>query len=181
MVAENYLISAVTALAVFAGLFVLTTTIYAAVIGGPYMGTPKRLIRKALQMTKLKAGEKVYDLGCGNGRVLVLAAGEFGAEAIGFELSYHHYLLSKLNIFLRGLQGRAKVRWKNLYNENISDADVVFLWLTPKAFRKLEQKLTSELRPGARVITFSSPLLFWHPDEIYETSKGAKIFLYIKK
>lgn len=158
-------------------IFVLFTHIYAGIIAAPFVSTPKNYIRKALEICQLREGEKIYDLGSGDGRVLIIAAKEFNAKAIGFELSYFLYLISKINIFLHGLSKKAKVKWSNFYEEDLSRADVIFCWLTPKAFPKLVNKFNQELKIGTRVITYSSPLGFWQPEREAEfQSEGIKIF-----
>jgi len=158
-------------------IFLLATTVYAAIIAAPFVGTPKEYIRKAFQFCGLKAGEKLYDLGSGEGRVLIIAAREFGAEACGFKFSYLLYLISKINIFLHCLSRQIEIRWCDFYKENLSEADVIFCYLTPKAFKKLAEKFSQELKEGTRIITFSSPLNFWEPEhEIEFQDKGLKIF-----
>ncbi len=160
-------------------VFFLGLEIYTAIIGAPFVSTPKKIIREAFKIAELKHGDKLYDLGCGNGRVLVIASKEFGAQAFGYEFSPLHYLLSKLNIYLNGCLKSAQVFWRNFYKVNIGNADVMFLWLTPKAFKKLDHKFKSELKKGTRIITYSSPLVFWKPKQIYETSNGSKLFYYL--
>lgn len=158
-------------------IFLLATTIYAAIIAAPFVATPKEHIRKAFQICHLKPGEKFYDLGSGSGRALIIASQEFGAQAQGLELSYPLYLISRINIRLRGLSKQTKVKWSNFYNEDLSRADVIFCWLTPKAFQKLNLKFNRELKTGARVITFSSALGFWQPEQEIEVPlKGVKLF-----
>jgi len=157
--------------------FLFITYIYPSVIAAPFVATPKNYIRRAFQVCNLKAGEKVYDLGSGDGRALIIAAKEFGAEAKGFELSYLLYLVSKAKILFRHLSKRAEVKWRNFYNEDLSQADVIFCWLTPRAFPKLAQKFNQELKTGTRVIAFSSPFGFWQSEqEIEFSSPGQKLF-----
>lgn len=172
-------IALVSSVLVVAGALTFVTTAWAGVIGAPHVATPKKMIREALKLAGLKKGERFYDLGAGNGHVLVIAAKEFGARAIGFELSLHHYLFAKFNLWRS--RSNAEVLWRNLYHENLRDADVVFLWLTPKAYRKLQKKFETELHPGTRVVTFSSPLRFWEPTKTAQFSNTWRLFLYEKK
>jgi len=158
-------------------IFLLATTIYAAVIGAPFAGTPKQGIRKSFKLIDLKPNEKVYDLGAGDGRVLIIAAKEFGVQSYGFELSFLLYLFAKINIFLSGVSKKAKVKWTNFFKEDLSGADVIFCWLTPKTLPKLEYKFKNELKTGTRVIVFSSPLNFWSVEKEFEVNfEGIKIF-----
>lgn len=169
-------IALVSSVLVVAAALTFVTTAWAGVIGAPHVATPKKMIREALKLASLKKSERFYDLGAGNGHVLVIAAKEFGARATGFELSLHHYLFAKLNIWLK--RAHANVLWRNLYHENLRDADVVFLWLTPKAYRKLQKKFETELRPGTRVVMFSSALGFWNPTKTATFGPRWRLFLY---
>lgn len=164
--------------------FLLATTIYAGIIAAPFVPTPRNIIRKALEISSLKPGEKFYDIGSGDGRALIIAARDFGAAATGFELAFPLYVYSIIIIYFCGYFKKAQVLWKNFLKEDISDADVVFCWLTPKAYPKLKEKFEKELKYGARIVTFSSPLLFWEPDKILSIESGSRkssIFLYIKE
>lgn len=164
--------------------FLLATTIYAGIIAAPFVPTPRSVIKKALEASLLRSGEKFYDIGSGDGRALIIAARDFGAMATGLELSFPLYVYSVINIYFRGYFKKAQVLWKNFFKEDISDADVVFCWLTPRAFPKLKEKFEKELKCGARIATFSSPLLFWEPDKILSIENGnrkSNIFIYIKK
>lgn len=169
------------------GVFVLAiffwpSSIKAAVIGAPFLPTPKKAIRKALEAAGLKPGEKLYDLGCGTGEVLVIGEKDFQAETMGFEYSLPLFVLSKINIFASGLKKSAAAREDMLGQKvNLREADVIFLFLTPKAFPKLKEKFEKELKPGARVVAYSSPLLFWEPNKIIEVPGAlGKIYLYIR-
>jgi len=86
-------------LIILIGVFEIGTEIYAGVIASPYMGTPKKKIRRALDLTSLKPGEHFYDLGSGDGRSLIMAVEEYQAKATGFELWHFLYLWSKISIF----------------------------------------------------------------------------------
>lgn len=159
-------------------IFTTAVTVYTAIISSPFMSSSRKVIRGALKLSRLKTGENFYDLGCGNGRSLIIAEKEFGANATGFELSPHHYLISKLKCFF--LNKKAKVFWKNFYKINLSEADVIFCFLTPRALLKLSEKMKKELKPGARVVIYSSLLPGWDDKKSSELEiKNFKLFLYI--
>jgi cyclopropane fatty-acyl-phospholipid synthase-like methyltransferase len=174
-------------LLIFLGLIIIIisfcTTLYAAIFYAPFAATPKNTIREALRITELKKGEIFYDLGSGNGQSLIIASKEFGAKAFGFELSFQHYLISNINIIIHRCSKMVSIFWKDFQKVNISDANVIFVWLTPKAFPKLQEKMKRELRKGTRVIAYSSPIKFWNPDKvvILPTSSHPKLYLYIVK
>lgn len=169
-------------------LFLIGDGVYVGFKTAPFCPTPRRAIRRALLEAGLKSGEIFYDLGAGDGRTLIIASKEFGAEARGFELSLFRFLVAKIKIiFLNWGNKDIYLHWKNLYKQDLRDADVVFVWLTPPSHRKLEEKFSHELRPGTRVITHSSPLGFWEPYRVIEPfpsgfweEKEGNIFLYRK-
>lgn len=90
-------------------------------------------------MANLKAKEKLYDLGFGTGRVLIVGAKEFGARVVGFECSLFLFLISKVNLLFHGVKG--EIFHQDFFEANLKDADVIFLFLTPQILAKLEEKL----------------------------------------
>lgn len=159
-------------------LFSLIVTVAEAIRTAPYVPTPVRVVRRALELAALQPGELLVDLGCGNGRVLTIAARDFGARAVGYELSPHRALIAWLNIALRGLRKSATVRYGDLFRADVSRADVVFVWLTPRA-TTLEGKLLAELPRGARVVAFSTPLFArWQPERVVRNAGTSPLFLY---
>lgn len=152
--------------------------VYAAVTTAPFVRTPRAVIRAALRLAGLAPGELLIDLGCGHGHVLVIAAREFGARAVGYEFAPHHAFVAWLAAALRG-QGRATVRWGDLYAADISHADVIYIWLTPHALPRLIPKLMAETRPSTRVVAFSSPIPGWEPIRTELVCGGRyRVFLY---
>ena len=136
--------------------------------GLPAKPTGRARIRKALEMASLRPGETLYDLGCGNGRVLVLAAKEFGAQAVGIDAGPLQAARAWANGQFNGAGSQVQVRWGNFLKADLSDADVVFAYLTSDYVPKLESKLASQLRPGARVVTVSFDFSNWEPDAFDE-------------
>jgi len=177
----SFLIIALILLSVFFS----PSSMKAAIKGAPFLPTPKSIVRKALKAADLGRGEKLYDLGCGTGRVLIIGEKEFGAKTIGIEYSTPLFIISKINLFLHKTKS-GRVYKMDFFKKdvNLNDADVVFLFLNPKAFLKLKDKLNKSLKPGTRVVTFSSPLLFWQPKKIIplkERKNKINLYLYIKK
>ncbi len=163
-------------------VFIVGTALYAGITTAPFAATPKKFLRQALASADLRPGDVLCDLGCGDGRVLIAAARDFGARAYGCDLSYFRFLLSKLYILACGLRGKAGVAWRDLYKEDVGSADVVFVWLRPPAHAQLEEKFNRELKPGARVVTYSSPLPFWEPERIlWPDPQRGRVFVYVKR
>jgi SAM-dependent methyltransferase len=152
-------------------LWVLVPVFY----GLPWVPTKSGRIRKALALAQVRPGEVVYDLGAGDGRVLLIAAREFGARGIGVEISPLHCVLAWLKIYRSGVRGQASIRRENFYTARLSDADVVFIFLTSKQVPRLQAHLQAQLHPGARVVTVSADMDGWQPADC---DKENLIFLY---
>jgi SAM-dependent methyltransferase len=159
------------------GLWLLVPALY----GVPWVPTREKRIRKALQLAELRAGETLYDLGAGDGRVLIMAAKEFGARAIGIEIGPVQCLIGWLRIWFsghrprRGSRPRARMRCANFYKSDVSDADVVFVYVTSSQTSKLLPLLERQLRPGARVVSVAADFLGWQPNHV---DREMLIFVY---
>ena len=153
-------------------------TIYAFCIGAPILFTPKISIRKTLEYCKIKKGGVFYDLGSGTGRNLIIASREFGLKSVGFELSPILFLISKINLFLHRVE--ADVWIKNFYHSDLSEADIIFCFLSSKAMKKLSSKFEKELKSGTKIISYSFPISNWNPIKIINTNNPGKIFIYEK-
>jgi hypothetical protein len=146
-----------------------------ALYGVPWIPTREGRIRKALQLAGLQPGEKLYDLGAGDGRVLIVAVKEFGAWAVGIEIGPVQWALGWLRIWFSGSRHRAWIRCGNFYKADIHDADVVFVYLTSTQTSRLAAKLEQELRPGARVVSVAADFPGWQASQV---DREALIFVY---
>lgn len=118
----------------------------------PYVPTPMKVVRKMVKFADLQGDEVVYDLGAGDGRLLLTAKKEFpGITAKGFELCPPVYFLARLKILCSGTP--VSFRMKNLFTQDVSDADCIFLYLMPGAMKRLQKKFEEELKPGTKVIS----------------------------
>jgi len=131
----------------------LMSLIWTSSRGAPWVPTHRDIVDRMLRMAAVRPGELVYDLGCGDGRVLVAAARHFGARAVGVELDLGRYLWSVLTITLLGLWGRVRLIRADLFDVDLSSADVVFAYLLQDTNDRLKDKLRNELRPGARIVS----------------------------
>jgi cyclopropane fatty-acyl-phospholipid synthase-like methyltransferase len=126
-------------------------------------------------MTGLKPGETLYDLGSGDGRVLIIGAREFGASGVGIEVGPMQVVLSQLMFFLNGISSKVRVRREDFYQSDLCEADVVFAYLTSDQAPRLQKQLESQLKHGARVVTISFDLPGWQPQAF---DREDLIFLY---
>jgi SAM-dependent methyltransferase len=146
-----------------------------AFFGPPLVPANVTRIRKALKLAQLKPDEVLYDLGAGDGRVLVIAAREFGARAVGVELGPLQCLIAWLRAALMGLGQRVQVRLGNFYNADLKNADLVYVYATSRETARLAPRLKGQLRPGARVVSISADFATWQPAAFDEQGL---IFIY---
>lgn len=121
--------------------------------GAPFVPTQMHTVHKMLQMAKVGPNDKVYDLGCGDGRMVITAARHYGAQAVGIEIDPLRFIWCKLLVTGLGLQDRIRIVYGNFFTQNLSEADVVTCYLLQSTNNKLEGKLKNELRPGTRVVS----------------------------
>jgi len=126
--------------------------------GVPWVKIPEKNIAKIFKEISLPKNSLIYDLGCGDGRVLFAAAKQ-GYRAKGLELSLYPYLKGLVGKMIIGSQ--VEIKRKDFLKENLSQADAIFIFLTGKVLVKLSQKLKQELKPGAVVISYGFSLPNW--------------------
>jgi len=139
------------------------SAIWAGFRAAPYVPTKTADVRRLLSLAEVKPGERVVDLGAGDGRIVIMAAKEFKAEAIGYEISLLPYLIAKLRISWLGSKVLVRVSFKDFFTVDLNQADVVTCFLTPAAMNKLAGKLRRELKPGARIVSYAFHLPGWEP------------------
>jgi len=149
---------------ILALLWILVPALY----GLPSIPTKPDRIRKALKLANLQANETFYDLGAGDGRVLLLAAGEFGANAVGIEVGPVQCAFIWLRALASGFSTKIRVQWGNYLNVDLHDADVVFLYATSQEVLKAASHLEKQLKPGTRVISISADFHEWEPSNFDE-------------
>jgi protein-L-isoaspartate O-methyltransferase len=132
---------------------------------GPYVGSLPEKVRLMLRVAKVKPGELVIDIGSGDGRILIAAAEEFGARAIGIEIDAELVAHSRSVVAARGLADRVSIVQANALDVDVSPADVVTVYLTPDGLALLRPYLERTLRPGTRVVSNVFQIPDWEPDE----------------
>ena len=140
--------------------------------------TDRVTLRRLLFLAEVQPDERVVDLGCGDGRIVIAAAKEFGAHATGIEIDPFRVLVANVWIRLARVSDRAHVRRGNMYTADVSGADVVVLFLSSTANLRLQERLRRQLRPGARVVSYYHPMWGWQPDVVGEARGGHPIYVY---
>jgi len=157
---------------------ILGTFVIAGFSAAPWVPLWKKDIRRMLKLANVKPGEVVYDLGAGDGRIIIMASKEFGARSVGFEMAVLPYIIGYSRILLNRLGGKAKFAYKNFYKQSLADADVICTFLTPMAMKKLKPKFEKETKSGCRIVSYVFTVPGWQPSKISKENKRANIYLY---
>jgi ribosomal protein L11 methylase PrmA len=172
-----------TALIIIFIVFVFFVALWAfsnliAIVGGsPPVHTPRTLCKEILHHAGVGKKDTLIDLGSGSGNMLVSAVKDYGATAIGYEISPSPYLLSKIKTALMGQ--KARINYASVFEAKLSDATVVFVYLLPKILKTLETKIKEECKPGTLIISRGFPLAGLKPVRTFMASSvKTKIFLY---
>ena len=131
----------------------------------PYYPTPLTIVQKMLQLAGVKPGEKVFDLGSGDGRIVIMAAQKFRADAVGVEMDEDLCKQSSAKIKGLGLK-KARIVRGDLMQQDYSSADVVTVYLLPPAVEKLRPKLEKELKTGTRVVAHDFEFVGWTAEKV---------------
>lgn len=150
----------------------------------PFVPTPQDVVEKMLELAKVTPDDVVYDLGSGDGRIVITAAQKFGARAVGVELNPDLYTQSTTRIKEMRLEGRAQILHENLFNVTYRRATVVTLYLLTAVNEKLRPLLERQLRPGARIVSHDFQIPAWDPEQTVEViSKNGishRLYLYVR-
>ena len=118
-----------------------------------FVPTPRGAVERMIEMAELEPGDVVYDLGCGDGRIVVAAARHQRVKAIGVDINPERVAESRENVRAAGLESSVEIRQADVFALDLRDADVVFLYLTPRLNERLMPQLR-QLKPGARIISY---------------------------
>lgn len=148
--------------------------IYAMITGAPFVLTTKKRLGAMMKLGVFKKTDIVYDLGCGDGRIIREIAKRGVKKAIGYELSIFTCFLAKLRVFFGG--GSEKIYLKNFWKQNYRDADVIVCFLLSEPMKRIRREIWPQLKRGAKFISNDARLPGLKADkELY------KVYLYIKK
>ena len=144
----------------------------------PFVQTPVEVAKKMIQLADLKPGQVLFDLGAGDGRLVIMAAQEAGASAVGVEMRDDLVERARSEIKKLNLEGKVRVIHGDLFNVDLKEADAVTLYLTTSGNERLRPKLETELKKGAKVISHDFKVGNWKPSVVYNELLGHTIYAY---
>jgi hypothetical protein len=179
MLKFNYMENVLSVILIIFGISIA----WAGLSLAPWVPTRKKDLKRIGDLADLKAGEIFYDLGSGDGRLVVYISKRYSVKSIGIEIALPFYLISKFRQWLNKSEG-INFKLRNVFSENLSEADVVYIF--PQSAEKLTGKIiakfNNELKSGARVVTYAFPIKEWVAEKVNKpTAKDLPIYLYIKK
>jgi SAM-dependent methyltransferase len=131
----------------------------------PYVPTPPEIVEAMLKLGNVHAGDMLYDLGCGDGRIVIMAAKKFGARGTGIDINPERIKEANENAKAAGVTDRVRFIEKNLFDADIHEATVMTLYLLPDVNMRLRPKLWKELKPGTRIVSHSFNMGDWRPEK----------------
>ncbi len=138
----------------------------------PYVPTPEAVVDEMLEIAHVSAKDIVYDLGSGDGRIVITAAKRFGALGVGIEINPDLVRDAIENAAQAGVAHLVRFVEADFFTEDLSEATVVILYLLPEVNRQLLPKLLAELRPGTRIVSYKYALGDWTPEKTIRVSRG---------
>ncbi len=146
-------------------------------INTPYVQTPQEVVSAMLRLAHVTSEDTVYDLGCGDGRIAITAARDYGAHAVGIDINPDRVRESIENASRAGVSSLTEFVQKDFFDADLSRATVVAMYLLPEVNRELLPKLLHVLRPGTRVVSHAFDFGSWKPEQSILVS-GCKVFLW---
>lgn len=134
----------------------------------PFEPTPEPIVRQMLELAQVRPGQTVYDLGCGDGRIVIAAVQAFGAKGVCVDIDPERIRDARANAERAGVIDRIRFLNQDLFETSIGDADAVMLFLWPHINLKLRPKLGAELKPGTRVVSYVHDMGDWKPERVLD-------------
>lgn len=147
----------------------------------PYVPTPHDVVDQMLQLAQVTSKDVVYDLGCGDGRLVITAAKKFGARGVGIDIDPDRIAESRANAKAAGVEHLVTFKQQDALAADVSEASVVTLYLLSSSNLKLRPALTRQLKPGARIVSHAFGMGDWEPDKTvdYQDANGSSRRLYL--
>ncbi len=150
-------------------------------LDAPYVSTPQPVVDAMLRLAEVRQNDVIYDLGCGDGRIVITAARSFGARGVGIDIDPRRIEEANAAARSAGVSGRVRFAVQDLFKTDFSEASVLTLYLFPELNAKLLPKIRAEMRPGARVVSHQFRIGDWVPERIEAVQAGterSEIFLW---
>ncbi|MGH9255828.1 MAG: SAM-dependent methyltransferase [Vicinamibacterales bacterium] len=147
----------------------------------PYAATPPDVVERMLTLAKVGPQDVVYDLGSGDGRIVIAAAQKFGTRGVGVDIDPVRVEEARANAARAGVEQLVTFRVQDALDTDVSDATVVALYLVSALNVKLRPRLTAQLRPGARIVSHNFAMGDWQPDvvDVFTSADGMSRTLYL--
>ena len=147
----------------------------------PYVPTPQDVVERMLDLAGVKKGDVVYDLGCGDGRIVVTAAKKYGVKAIGFEIDPERIKESHENIQKAGVEKLVEIRQQDILTVDLSGATVLTMYLLPDVNLRLRPAIQKQMKPGSRIVSHDFDMGDWKPErtERVKDSSGWDHTIYL--
>ncbi len=142
-----------------------------------YVPTPPEVVDEMLKTAGVTRDDVVYDLGCGDGRIVIAAARDYGARGVGIDIDPKRIQEAEANAAEEGVASLIQFREEDLFEADISEATVVTLYLLPSLNVKLMPKLMKELKPGTRVVSHAFSMGEWEPEETADV-EGRRVYFW---
>jgi SAM-dependent methyltransferase len=143
----------------------------------PYVPSPNPVVDGMLKLAGVSSADTVYDLGCGDGRIVITAAKAYGAKGVGVDINPERIEEARANAKSAKVEDKVRFEENDLFKANIAGATVVTLYLLPDVNLRLKSKLLKELKPGTRIVSHSFDMGDWKPEK-EERVEGRQIFLW---
>lgn len=143
----------------------------------PYVPTDQEVVDAMLKVAKVSAKDVVYDLGCGDGRIVITAAKKYGATGTGIDINPHRIVEAKKNAEAAQVSDKVNFVEGDLFETDFSEASVVTLYLLPAVNLKLRPILLRQLKPGTRIVSHAFDMGDWKPEEKLEVN-GSTIYFW---
>ncbi|MBD0346077.1 MAG: class I SAM-dependent methyltransferase [Coleofasciculus sp. Co-bin14] len=143
-----------------------------------YIPTPQDAVEAMLTLANVSADDILYDLGSGDGRVVITAVKKFGARGVGIDIDRERIQEANENARKAGIENRVEFRQQNLFESDFSEATIVILYLLPHLNLRLRPKLLSQLKPGTRIVSHDFDMGEWKPSQVKKMHNEEDSTLY---
>ncbi len=153
-------------------MIIVLPGLWATRTGAPSLPTRKKVLEEMMRLACIKPNEQVFDLGCGDGRI-VFAAAKAGAQAVGYELSLPTFFLAKIRSFF---YANTTILYRNFWIQEYANADILFCYLLPGSMQTFEKKIWPNLKVGCRVVSHA-----FRMNGVEATEESHGVIVYVKK